>query len=90
MTSQTARKAWADKHGASSKDVARRQVRAQLKADPAIKRAFVTRFEPDSTLIVTLGSRGIGTGELKTPAERFNQRSLDDYASLLAYFEGAA
>ncbi len=90
MTTQTARTAWADKHGAPSKDMARRQVHAQVIADPVIRRAFVTRFESDSTLIVTLGIRGIGTGELKISDERFNQRSLDDYASLLACFEVAA
>jgi hypothetical protein len=69
---------------------ARRQVLAQLKAHPTIKRAFVNRFEPDGTMIVTLAIRGVGTGELRIPAARFSQASLDDYAALLGCIEGAA
>jgi hypothetical protein len=69
---------------------ARRRVLAQLKAHPTIKRAFVNRFEPDGTMIVTLAIRGVGTGELKIPAARFNQASRDDYAALLGCIKGAA
>ncbi len=69
---------------------ARRQVLARLKAHPTIKRAFVNRFEPDGTMIVTLAIRGVGTGELKIPAARFNQASLDDYSALLGCITGAA
>jgi hypothetical protein len=70
-------------------EAARNQVLAQLETHPHIKRAFVNRFEPDGTMIVTLGIRGVGTGELKIPAERFTQSSLDDYAALLGCIEGS-
>lgn len=65
---------------------AREQVLAELEANPSIRRAFCTRFE-DGNLIITLAIRGIGTGELLIPAERFNQNSLDDCAALLACFD---
>jgi hypothetical protein len=68
---------------------ARQQVLAQLQANPTVQRAFVNRFTPDGTMIVTLAIRGIGTGELLIPAERFNPASLDDYGALLARIEGA-
>jgi hypothetical protein len=55
-----------------------------------VRRAFVNRFDADGTMIVTLAIRGVGTGELKIPAARFNQASLDDYAALLRCMEGAA
>jgi hypothetical protein len=55
-----------------------------------VRRAFVNRFDADGTMIVTLAIRGVGTGELKIPAARFNQASLDEYAALLGCMEGAA
>lgn len=61
---------------------ARREVLAQLAANPTVKRSFVTRFE-NGTLIVTLAVRGIGTCELLISAERFTRDSLDDYDALL-------
>jgi hypothetical protein len=64
-------------------EAARRDVLAQLAANPTVKRSFVTRFEY-GTLIVTLAVRGIGTCELKIPAERFNPEKLEDYAALVA------
>jgi hypothetical protein len=70
-------------------EAARREVLAQLEAHPAVQRAFVNRFEHDGTMIVTLAIRGVGTGELLIPAERFSQSSLDDYAALLGLI-GAA
>jgi hypothetical protein len=71
-------------------EAGRQQVLSQLDANPNIKRAFVNRFEVDGTMIVTLAIRGIGTGELKIPADRFSQGSLDDYGALLNMVEGAA
>lgn len=68
---------------------ARREVLEQLAAHPNIKRAFVNRFEPDGTMILTLAIRGVGTGELLIPANRFTQGSLDDYGALLGCIEGA-
>jgi hypothetical protein len=62
---------------------ARREVLAQLTADPEVQRAFCNRFE-NGDLIVTLAVRDVGTCELLIPAERFNSGSLDDYAALLA------
>jgi hypothetical protein len=73
-----------------SQQAARREVLDQLAAHPNIKRAFVNRFESDGTMILTLAIRGVGTGELLIPAERFDQASLDDYGALLKCFEGAA
>lgn len=64
-------------------EAARQDVLARLAANPTVKRSFVTRFEYD-TLIVTLAVRGIGTCELKIPAERFNAEKLEDYAALVA------
>lgn len=64
-------------------EAARRDVLKQLAANPSVQRAFVNRFNPDGTMVVTLAIRGIGTGELLIPAERFNQASLDDYGVLL-------
>ena len=63
-------------------EAARREVLARLAADPAVQRAFCTRFEHDS-LIVTLALRGIGTCELLIPAERFNAGKLESFAVLL-------
>jgi hypothetical protein len=74
----------------AAQEFARREVLAQLEADPNIRRAFVNRFEADGTMVVTLGIRDVGTGELKIPAERFNQDSLDDYCALLNIIGGAA
>jgi hypothetical protein len=62
---------------------ARAEVLAQLEANPSVLRTFVNRFEPDGTCVVTLAIRGVGTGELKIPADRFNQSTLDDYGALL-------
>ena len=56
----------------AAQESARRQVLAQLEAHPSIKRAFVNRFNPDGTMVVTLAIRGIGTGELLIPADRFS------------------
>ena len=72
-----------------TQEAARREVLAQLEAHPTVQRAFVNRFEHDGTMIVTLAIRGVGTGELLIPAERFSQSSLDDYAALLGII-GAA
>jgi len=72
-----------------AQESARQQVLAQLEAHPTVKRAFVNRFEADGTMIVTLAIRGVGTGELKIPADRFNQDTLDDYGALLNTIEGA-
>jgi hypothetical protein len=68
-----------------AQEAARQDVLAQLAANPIVKRSFTTRFE-NGDLIVTLAIRGIGTCELKIPAERFNRESLDDYAALVACF----
>lgn len=68
---------------------ARADILSQLARNPAVQRAFVNRFEPDGTMIVTLAIRGVGTGELKIPAARFNQATLDDYAVLLGCIEEA-
>jgi hypothetical protein len=65
---------------------AQRQVLAKLRADPGVKRAFYSRVE-HGNIIITLAIRGIGTGELLIPAERFNKDSLDDYGALLACFD---
>jgi hypothetical protein len=64
-------------------EAARREVLAQLETHPSIERAFVNRFEADGTLVVTLAIRGVGTGELKIPTERFSQGTLNDYGALL-------
>jgi hypothetical protein len=71
-------------------EAARADVLSQLASNPAVQRAFVNRIERDGTMIVTLAIRGVGTGELKIPAARFSQTSLDDYAALLGCIEGAA
>ena len=71
-------------------EAARADVLAQLARNPAVQRAFVNRFQPDGAVIVTLAIRGVGTGELRIPAARFNQASLDDCAALLGCIEGAA
>jgi hypothetical protein len=67
---------------------ARDDVLSQLALNPAVQRAFVNRFERDGTMIVTLAIRGVGTGELKIPADRFNQDTLDDYGALLKTISG--
>ncbi len=72
-----------------AQQAARREVLTQLEANPTVERAFVNRFNPDGTMVVTLAIRGIGTGELLIPADRFNQGSLDDYGALLRCIEGA-
>jgi hypothetical protein len=61
---------------------ARREVLAQLAADPEVQRAFCNRFE-NGALIVTLAIRGIGTCELLIPAERFNAGKLENFSALL-------
>jgi hypothetical protein len=68
---------------------ARADVLSQLARNPAVQRTFVNRFE-DGVLVVTLAIRGVGTGELKIPADRLNQDTLDDYATLLNTIKGAA
>jgi hypothetical protein len=70
-------------------ETARRDALKQLAANPSVRRAFVNRLNPDGTMVVTLAIRGIGTGELLIPAERFSQESLDDYGALLACVDGA-
>jgi hypothetical protein len=75
---------WADCVALSPvQEAARQDVLAQLAANPTVKRSFVTRFEY-GTLIVTLAVRGIGTCELKIPAERFDSDKPEDYAALVA------
>lgn len=71
-------------------EYARQQVLAQLEDHPTIRRAFVNRFAADGTVVITLAIRDVGTGELKIPAERFNQDSLDDYGALLNIIGGTA
>jgi hypothetical protein len=70
----------------AEQETARRQVLAELQANPNVRRTFCNRFE-EGNLIITLAIRGIGTGELLIPAERLNSRTLDDYGALLACFE---
>jgi len=70
-------------------EAARADVLSQLALHPVVERAFVNRFERDGTMIVTLAIRGVGTGELKIPANRFNQDTLDDYGALLNTIRGA-
>jgi|HubBroStandDraft_1064217.scaffolds.fasta_scaffold45655_2 hypothetical protein len=72
-----------------AQEAAMQEVLALLTANPAVRRTFVTRFEHDA-LVVTLAIRGVGTGELLIPAERFNPQALDDFAALLACMEGGA
>jgi hypothetical protein len=67
----------------SAQAAARQEVLAQLEAHPTIKRAFVNRFDEDGTMVVTLAIRGVGTGELLIPADRFHQGSLDDFGALI-------
>jgi hypothetical protein len=67
----------------TKQEAARREVLAQLAANPTVQRALCNRFE-NGALIITLAIRGIGTGELLIPAERFNPGRLEDYAALLA------
>jgi hypothetical protein len=69
---------------------ARAEVLAQLEANRSVLSTFVNRFEPDGTCVVTLAIRGVGTGELKIPADRFNQRTLDDYGALLNTIKGSS
>lgn len=69
---------------------ARAEVLAQLEANPSVLRTFVNRFGPDGTCVVTLAIRGVATGELKIPAARFDQRTLDDYGALLNTIKGAS
>jgi hypothetical protein len=71
-------------------DVARRAVLAQLEANPTVQRAFVNRFDETGAMVITLAIRGIGTGELVIPADRFNKGTLDDCGVLLAAIEGTA
>jgi hypothetical protein len=68
-------------------EAARRGVLAQLEAHPSVDRTFVNRFE-DGVLVVTLAIRGVETGELKIPAARFDQDTLDDYGALLNTIKG--
>jgi len=70
-------------------EAARREVLAQLEAHPSVHRAFVNRFDEDGIMIVTLAIRGVGTGDLLIPVERFSHCSLDDYGVLLRCIEGA-
>jgi hypothetical protein len=72
-------------HVADGGEAARRQVLADLQANPSAKRAFFSRVE-DGALIITLGIRGVGTCELLIPAERFDSSKLADYAALLECF----
>lgn len=87
-----------DRHDAEHQDTAslspiqeaaRRQVLAQLDANPNARRAFVNWFNEDGTLVITLAVRGLGTAELKIASERFNRDSLDDCAALLNIIAGA-
>lgn len=71
-------------------ETARADVLLQLERNPSVQRAFVNRFERDGTLIVTLAIRGVGTGELKISAVRFNHASSDDYAAVLGCIGGVA
>jgi len=73
-----------------AQEAARREVLAQLETHPSVERGFVNRFDADGTLVVTLAIRGVGTGELLIPADRFYQGSLENYGALLACIEGAA
>ena len=73
-----------------AQEAARANVLSQLACDLAIRRAFVNRFEGDGTMIVTVGIRGVGTGEIHISAARFNQASLDDFSLLLGCIRGTA
>ena len=64
------------------RDASRQQVLDRLDARPAVDRAFVTRWEGD-TLVVMLGLRGIGTCELAIPQERFVAEGLAGHVALL-------
>jgi hypothetical protein len=66
-------------------EAARRQVLAELKSHPTVKRAFCNRFE-DGALIITLAIRDVGSCELLIPADRFDSSKLADYAALLECF----
>lgn len=66
--------------------VAREEVLARLEANPAIKRAFVSRWDGD-VMIVTLAVRAVGTCELSIPRERLS--SLEDYPDLAACIPNA-
>lgn len=63
-------------------EAARREVLARLEAHPNVERAFVTRWDGEM-LIVTLGLRGVGTGELAIPAERIRGKDLTVHGELL-------
>jgi hypothetical protein len=65
-----------------AQEAARRQVLAELKGHPTVRRAFCTRFE-DGALIVTLAIRDVGTCDLLIPAGRFDSSKPNDYAALL-------
>lgn len=67
--------------------VARQQVLARLEAHPAVKRAFMTRWEGD-LLVVTLAIRGVGTGELAIARDSLGRPQ--DFAALLECLEGHA
>lgn len=69
---------------------ARREVPAQLEANPRVERAFVNRFDETGLMILTLAIRGIWTGEPFIPAERLSQGLTNDYAALLECIEGVA
>ncbi len=61
---------------------AREGVLGDLRDLPHLKRALRYRREGD-TVIITIGIRDVGTGELSVPAEKF------DLTTLLAYLNGA-
>jgi hypothetical protein len=79
--------AGADEQLSPAQESARRQVLAELKAHPTVRRAFCTRFE-DGALIVTLAIRDVGTCDLLIPAERFDSSKPGDYAALLECLTG--
>lgn len=71
----------------SEQEAARRQVLADLEANPSVMRTMCNRFEDDK-LIVTLAIRDIGTCELLIPAERFDRSKLSNYAALFMCLTG--
>lgn len=66
----------------AAQEAGRREVLARLEAHPLIQRTFTTRWE-NGALIVTLGIRGVGTGELAISGERMSGGDLNAYSTLL-------
>jgi hypothetical protein len=70
----------------SIQEASRREVLALLDSDPALQLAFVTRIEGEA-LIVSLGIRGLATGELSIPPDRFDRNGFCDLVALSSCIE---